>query len=121
MVDKILVVEDNDQNRILVKDLLQYHGYEVLEACDGARCLDIWREHRPRLVLLDIQMPDMDGYETLKLLREIPGGREVKVVALTAFSTEEDWKKISRAGFDGYLCKPFGIDNLAKLVKRLLQ
>lgn len=106
MLARILVVEDNAANLDLVRYLLAHSGYTVLEARDGLQGVAIARRERPDLILCDLQMPELDGYEVLAQLR---GGAECAgcvVVALTAFSMSNDRQKILSAGFDGYLSKP---------------
>jgi CheY-like chemotaxis protein len=102
----ILVVEDNDRNRKLVRDLLQFTGYRTLEAETAAQGLALALEHVPRLVLLDVQLPDMDGLAALRHLKADPRTAGIRVVALTAFAMPEDRARFLKAGFDGYLAKP---------------
>ena len=121
MAKKILLVEDNEQNRTLLKDLLEYFGYEVFEAEDGAEGVARAREHLPDLILLDIQMPVMNGFEAIADLRSDPATAKAKIIALTSFAMKGDREKIMAAGFDGYIAKPFDTRELPKLVKQLLE
>lgn len=114
---KILIVEDNEKNRVLLREVLLYYGYEVLEAENGAECLRLAKEHVPGLVLLDIQMPVMDGFTTLKLLRETPATKDIRVIALTSFAMAGDKDKIMAAGFDDYISKPINTRKLPEIVK----
>ena len=105
----ILVVEDNEKNLKLVRDLLQFNGYRTLEADTGERGLALAVEHAPRLILMDIQLPDMDGVAALGVLRGDPRTAGIPVVALTAFAMKEDRERFLDAGFDGYLAKPIDV------------
>jgi two-component system cell cycle response regulator DivK len=102
----ILVVEDNDKNRKLVRDLLQFRGYETLEAETAAQGLALAVAQPPRLILLDVQLPDLDGLAVLKRLKSDPRTAGIPVVAFTAFAMREDRARFQDAGFDGYLPKP---------------
>lgn len=117
---KILIVEDNEKNRVLVRDILSFHGYSVLEAADGTEGLEIAVEHKPDLILMDIQMPVMDGLTAIKALRDISETREIKVIALTSFAMKGDKEKIMGAGFDGYITKPINTRQLPEIVKKSL-
>jgi CheY-like chemotaxis protein len=116
MARKILVVEDNDLNRSLLRDILEYHGYEVVEAADGADGLARARSFCPDLILLDIQMPAMNGFAVIGALKEEPGLAGTKIIALTSFAMKGDRERIMAAGFDGYLAKPIDTRALPKLV-----
>jgi CheY-like chemotaxis protein len=105
----ILVVEDNEKNLKLVRDLLQLRKYRVLEASTAEDGLALATAHRPRLILMDIQLPDMDGVTALNRLRADPATATIPVVALTAFAMKEDRDRFLGAGFDGYLSKPIDI------------
>ncbi|MFN2564981.1 MAG: response regulator [Gemmatimonadaceae bacterium] len=105
----VLIVEDNDKNMKLVRDLLQYHGYRTLEAGTGAEALAAAGAHRPDLVLMDIQLPDMDGVAVLRALRADPRTAAIPVVALTAFAMTGDRERFLEFGFDGYLAKPIDV------------
>jgi two-component system cell cycle response regulator DivK len=105
----ILIVEDNDMNLRLARDVLQYHGYRTLEATTAADGIALASEHHPDLVLMDIQLPDMDGVSALQRLRAEPGTKGIPVVALTAFALQADRDRLSAAGFDGYLAKPIEV------------
>ena len=117
---RILVVEDNAQNRKLAQLVLQKAGHEVLAAESGEDGVRLAREQLPGLVLMDVQMPGMDGLEATRLLREDPETAGLKIVALTALAMKGDEERILRSGFDAYLAKPFEYAELVGLVKRLL-
>lgn len=105
----ILIVEDNDQNLELVRDLLQVSGYRTLEALNAADGVALAAAHHPDLILMDIQLPDGDGVSALNQLRAQPGAVSTKVVALTAFAMREDRARFLGAGFDGYISKPIQV------------
>ena len=106
MAARILVIEDNAANLELVRYLLSASGHTVLMASDGAQGIAVARRERPDLIICDLQMPVLDGYQVLAQLREHPGAFESVVVAVTAFSMPRDREKVLTAGFDGYLSKP---------------
>jgi CheY-like chemotaxis protein len=102
----VLVVEDNEKNRKLARDLLSFRGFRVAEATTATDALIAVRTERPDLVLMDIALPDMDGVEALRLLRDDPVTRDVPVVAVTAFAMKGDRERLLGEGFDGYVAKP---------------
>ena len=121
MAKTILIVEDNEQNRSLFKDVLEYHGYLVIEAANGADGVALAREHLPDLILLDIQMPVMNGFAAIQALRNDPATRGIPVIALTSFAMKGDREKIMVAGFQGYLAKPIDTRELPKMVAGFLE
>ncbi|OGU08185.1 MAG: two-component system response regulator [Geobacteraceae bacterium GWC2_58_44] len=121
MPQKILIVEDNENNRSLFRDILTFHGYEITVACDGQEGVDIARSLAPDLVLMDIQMPGMDGITAGSILKGDPATSGLKIVALTSFAMRGDREKILAAGFDGYLSKPISTRELPLLVKKWLE
>ena len=120
MTEKILVVEDNAQNRILMRQILTPHGYDVLEASDGLTGLEKARVHMPALILLDIQMPVMDGFAVIRELRNDPALKQIKVIAVTSFAMKGDREKALQAGFDEYVTKPINTRTFPELVKQVL-
>ena len=120
MPKKILVVEDNEQNRILMRQILKHHGYEVLEAADGAAGLAMAGEHMPDLILLDLQMPVMGGFAVIRELRKTPELSKLKVIAVTSFAMKGDREKALEAGFDEYVTKPIDTRKFIELVKNIL-
>ena len=120
MAKKILIVEDNEVNRVLMRDLLAYHGYEIIEAADGAEGIQKAKKVRPDLILMDIQMPIMDGIQAITHLKADPETRDLKIVGITSFAMKGDRERILRAGCDEYVAKPINTRELPKLVKRLL-
>lgn len=121
MSQKILIVEDNENNRSLFRDILTFHGYDITVACDGKEGVEIARELAPDLILMDIQMPGMDGITAGTLLKADPATSGLKIVALTSFAMQGDREKILAAGFDGYLSKPISTRELPLLVKKWLE
>ena len=109
---RVLVVEDNALNLKLVRDVLTASGYDVLAAATGEEGVTLAATCEPDLVLMDLQLPDFDGYEALRRLREDPALKAVPVVAVTAFAMREDHERARRSGFDGYLEKPISIRDL---------
>jgi two-component system cell cycle response regulator DivK len=113
----ILIVEDNDKNLKLARDLLQHDGFRTLEAGTAAAAIDLAERRVPDLILMDIQLPDMDGVTALGRLRESAATRSIPVVALTAFAMASDRERLLAAGFDGYLAKPIDIHNFSNSVR----
>jgi CheY-like chemotaxis protein len=116
----ILVVEDNELNLKLVRDVLQFAGFEVMEARTGEEGVTRATERRPDLVLMDLQLPGIDGTEALRQLRTSAPTRDVPVVAVTAFAMREDRERALGAGFDGYVEKPFSPRELPAQVRGFL-
>lgn len=114
---RILVVEDNDRNLKLVRDVLQYAGYDVVEARTGEQGVALATADPPDLVLMDLQLPGIDGAEALRQLRAVPATADIPVVALTAFAMKQDRERTERAGFDGYVAKPVSVRALPDQVR----
>jgi len=121
MAHKILVVEDSPQNRMLLRDLLEFHGFEILEAADGEEGIAAARREMPDLILMDLQMPVLDGFAAGKILKEDPATRHIKIVAVTSFAMVGDSERVLAAGFDEYISKPIDTRGLPALVKKLLE
>ena len=115
---KILLVEDNERNRKLVRTILEFRGYEVIECEDGTPSLELAREHKPALVLMDIQLPVMDGITALRKLREDPETAAIPVVAVTASVTPGEREKVVAAGFNGYVAKPIDVTTFGEMVDK---
>ena len=105
----VLIVEDNARNLKLVRDVLEHVGYSTLEASTAEDGLALARAHRPDLVLMDVQLPGMDGVQALARLRADPATNGIPVVAVTAFAMKDDGARFVAAGFDGYLEKPISV------------
>jgi len=111
---KVLIVEDNELNMKLFNDLLEAHGYTTLQTKNGRDALDIARLHRPDLILMDIQLPEVSGLEITKRLKEDEELRGIPVVAVTAFAMKGDEEKIRQGGCEGYIAKPISIAGFMK-------
>ncbi len=118
---KILIVEDNANNRGLLWDILVFHGYEVSVATDGQEGVTLARELMPDLILMDIQMPGMDGMTASAVLRGDPATSSLKIIALTSFAMQGDQEKFLAAGFNDYLSKPVNTRELPALIDRWIQ
>ena len=116
----ILIVEDNEKNLKLVRDVLQYKGYQTIEAGTGEDGVRLARERGPSLILMDIQLPGIDGITALGQLRADPATRAIPVIAVTASAMTQDRKKIMAAGFDGYQTKPIRVRELMDAVRAML-
>lgn len=116
----ILIVEDNATNRTLLRDVLTFHGYEVTVASDGREGVSLAGKLKPDLILMDIQMPGMDGMIACGILKGNPETSMLKVIALTSFAMQGDQEKFLTVGFDGYLSKPINTRELPGRVKRWL-
>jgi CheY-like chemotaxis protein len=116
----ILIVEDNDKNRKLTRDLLQYQGYQTIESVTAEEGIELARARRPALILMDIQLPGMDGIAALGQLRGDPDTRAIPVMAVTASVMTHDRQKILAAGFDGYQGKPIRIREFLEAVRQIL-
>ncbi len=121
MAAKVLYVEDNDDNRILVRRILEAEGYHVLEATSAQEGLTLAREHHPDLILVDINMPEVDGLTMTAHLKSDPDLAQVPVVAITANVMKGDRERTLAAGCDGYIQKPIDVDLLPQQVARFLQ
>ena len=104
---KILVVEDTEDNRQILRDLLGMAGYDMIEAHDGAEGVSQATQHKPDLILMDIQMPVMDGYEATRRIKADPVLKTIPVIAVTSYALSGDEEKARTAGCDGYVAKPF--------------
>jgi two-component system cell cycle response regulator DivK len=116
----ILYVEDNSDNRTLVRRILLSEDYKLIEATNGAEALQVLENTKPDLILMDINMPDMDGYTLTAKIKARPGFERVPILALTANVMRGDKEKTLEAGCDGYIQKPLDIDQLIKEVERFL-
>jgi two-component system cell cycle response regulator DivK len=119
-VSTILIVEDNEKNLKLVRDVLQVKGYRTLEAGTGEDGVRLAKEHRPDLVLMDIQLPGISGIEALRQLREDSATARIPVAAVTASVMQQDRRIITEAGFDAYIAKPINLKEFLEAVGRLL-
>jgi two-component system cell cycle response regulator DivK len=116
----ILIVEDNEKNRKLARDVLQFTGYRTIESETAEEGLRLALEQQPALILMDIQLPGMNGIEALGRLRADPRTRGIAVMAVTASAMTQDRQKIMAAGFDGYQSKPINVKDFLQAVRALL-
>jgi two-component system cell cycle response regulator DivK len=116
----ILYVEDNFDNRMLVRRVLEAEGYRVIEAEDGAQGIERLQSQTPDLVLMDINLPEIDGYEVTKRFKQLPSMEKVPVIAMTANVMKGDREKTLAAGCDGYIPKPIDIDALPGQIAKFL-
>jgi two-component system, cell cycle response regulator DivK len=116
--ERVLVVEDNQLNMKLLRDVLRRSGYDVLEATTGRSAIRLAAQRAPALVLMDVRLPDLDGIEALRRLREEKRTASIPVLAVTAQAMERDRERLLAAGFDGYIPKPVDVVALLATVKR---
>jgi two-component system cell cycle response regulator DivK len=117
----ILIVEDNDKNLKLVRDVLQVKGYETIEAGNAEDGIVLARERKPDLILMDIQLPGMNGIEAIGVLRADPSTADIPVAAVTASVMQHDRNKITVAGFNAYVGKPINLNEFLATVRKLLE
>ncbi|NOX32529.1 MAG: response regulator [Deltaproteobacteria bacterium] len=120
MKKKILVVEDNEQNLYLVTFLLEQSGYEVVTAHDGLEAIDKTMTENPDLILMDMQLPEMNGYEATKRIKSIADINHIAIVAVTSYAMVGDREKTLAAGCVGYIEKPFDPDNFVSRIEKYL-
>lgn len=118
---KILIVDDNETNRKLFRLLLQKNGFETIEVEDGAAGIQMAKEHLPSLILMDIQMPVMDGLTAMKAIRAEPETSSIPVIALTSYAMKEDKERFLAEGFDGYISKPIDKNAFIAAVLKMLR
>lgn len=116
----ILYVEDNPDNRLLVRRVLLSEDYSLLEATDAMDALNVLKTARPDLILMDINMPDMDGYTLTAKIKSLPGFERVPILAVTANVMRGDKEKTLEAGCDGYIQKPLDIEQLTREIEKFL-
>ncbi len=120
MAKLILIVEDEPKNLTLLRDLLQVSGYKTIETYDGEQGVELARAKKPDLILMDVQMPKMDGLEATRILKADATTSNIPILALTSYAMKGDKEKMLQAGCDGYLSKPFNIQELLKEVAKYL-
>jgi len=116
---QVLIVEDNDDTRAMLHEALVFGGHDVREARDGTSGLALAAERAPDIALIDIGLPDLDGYEVARRLRAAPGGRNIGLVAITGYGQPEDQKRAFEAGFDAHLTKPVAPERLKQVMAGL--
>jgi two-component system cell cycle response regulator DivK len=120
MTKRILVVEDHEDNRQILRDLLSHAGYDMMEAEDGEQALTAAAHYRPDLILLDIQLPLIDGYEVTRRLKADPAFKETPIIVITSYALSGDEDKAYAAGCDTYVSKPYDPIALLDIIRRYL-
>jgi two-component system, cell cycle response regulator DivK len=120
MTKRILVVEDTADNRQILRDVLSAAGYDLLEAVDGGAGVAMAAAHKPDLILMDIQLPVIDGYEATRRIKADPALRHIPVIAVTSYALSGDEEKTRAAGCDAYIAKPFSPRQLLGMVRSLI-
>jgi len=120
MSKKILIVEDNELNMKLFHDLLEVHGYTTLQTRDGREALALAREHRPDLILMDIQLPEVSGLEVTRWIKEDDDIKSIPVIAVTAFAMKGDEEKIRNGGCEAYIAKPISVSTFLETIEKVL-
>lgn len=121
MTKKILIIEDNDLNLKLFRDLLEANGYETVETKEGLNALDLAKREKPDLILMDIQLPEISGLDVTRKIKAEPDVADIPIIAVTAFAMKDDEEKILRAGCEAYISKPISITNFLETVKQFLE
>ena len=116
----ILIVEDDEKNRKLARDVLRVKGYQTVEACTAEEALRLAKETSPAVILMDLQLPEMDGITALARLRADPATRRIPVIAVTASAMTHNRQQILAAGFDGYQTKPINVKEFLEMVRQVL-
>ena len=120
MTKTILIVEDNELNMKLFHDLLDAHGYKTLQTRNGMEALALAREHRPDLILMDIQLPEVSGLEVTKWLKEDDQLRTIPVIAVTAFAMKGDEERIREGGCEAYISKPISVSTFLDTIRQFI-
>ena len=120
MTKKVLIVEDNELNMKLFNDLLEAHGYATLKTANGIEAIELARRHRPDLILMDIQLPEVSGLEVTKWLKEDDELKSIPVIAITAFAMKGDEERIREGGCEAYLSKPISVGKFIETVRHFL-
>ena len=120
MAKTVLIVEDNELNMKLFHDLLEAHGYNILQTRDGMEALKIARDKRPDLILMDIQLPEVSGLEVTKWLKDDPELKSIPVIAVTAFAMKGDEERIIQGGCEAYLSKPISVAKFIETVRHFI-
>jgi len=121
MMRTILVVEDQEDNRQILRDLLTNAGFHMIEAYDGAHALAVARSERPDLILMDIQLPLVDGYEATRSIKRDPELKHIPVIAVTSYALSGDEQKAREAGCDAYVAKPYSTRHLLAKIGQFLE
>ena len=120
MPKKVMIVEDNELNMKLFRDLIEASGYDTVRTRNGLEALDLARQHRPDLILMDIQLPEVSGLEVAKWIKEDESLKSIPIIAVTAFAMKGDEEKIREGGCEDYIAKPISVANFIETVRRFL-
>jgi two-component system, cell cycle response regulator DivK len=120
MTKTVMIVEDNDLNMKLFNDLLESQGYKTIKTSDGNKVMELAREHRPDLILMDIQLPEISGIEVTRWIKDDESLRSIPVIAVTAFAMKGDEERIREGGCDAYLSKPISVPKFIETVRSYL-
>ena len=117
----ILIVEDDEKNLKLFRDILQFHRYSILEASDGSQAIDLAKEHKPDLILMDMQLPVMDGFDAARRIKSDELLEKIPIIALTALAMHGDMKRMMLAGCDGYISKPINLTEFLLVIEKYIK
>ena len=120
MTKRVLIVEDNDLNMKLFHDLLEAHGYDILQTKDGMEALQLARLHHPDLILMDIQLPEVSGLQVTQWLKDDDTLKSIPIIAVTAFAMKGDEEKIRQGGCEAYLSKPISVGKFLETIDKFL-
>ena len=120
MSKTILVVEDHEDNRRILRDLLTSSGFVVIEATTGIEGVQLTKSHLPDLILMDIQLPGIDGYEATRQIKADPSLKDIPIIVVTSYALSGDAKKAFQAGCDGYIAKPYSPRELLRRIQKIL-
>lgn len=121
MPGKVLIVEDNELNMKLFNDLLEAHGYSTVQTASGLDTLTLAREHKPDLILLDVQLPEISGLEVAEQLKADDGLKHIPIIAVTAFAMKGDEEKILSGGCEAYIAKPISVATFIQAIQKVLK
>lgn len=117
----ILIVEDDEKNLKLFRDIPRFHEYSILEAVNGSQAIDLAKEHKPDLILMDMQLPVMDGFEATRRIKSDESLKKIPVLALTALAMPGDMKRMMAAGCDGYISKPINLTEFLLTIEKYIK
>ena len=120
MAKTVMIVEDNELNMKLFNDLLEANGYKIIQTRNGMEALDLARTHKPDLILMDIQLPEVSGLEVTKWIKEDDSLRDIPVIAVTAFAMKGDEERIRQGGCEAYISKPISVGKFIETVKHYI-
>lgn len=121
MNKRILVIEDTEDNRRILRDFLTHVGFDLIEAEDGAKGVAMAAEHKPDLILMDIQLPVIDGYEATRRIKANPDLQHIPIIAVTSYALSGDEAKTREAGCNGYIAKPYSPRQMLAMIRELLK